>query len=78
MTLLHELAHVVLRKRRQSDLVRHVRMGSLIDPEPLLEPHDVTAELGHAWETWAFGGTMYPIEFPVDVRAFGLRWFLWL
>lgn len=78
MTLLHELAHVVLRKRRQNDLVRHVRMGSLMDPEPLFEPHHVTAELGHAWETWAFGGTMYPTGFPVDVRSFGLRWSPWL
>lgn len=72
ITLLHELAHVMLRKRRQNDVFLQY------EPEPLFEPNDVTAELGHAWETWAFGGTMYPTGFPVDMRNFGLRWCPWL
>ncbi len=78
VTLLHELAHVMLRKKRAHDAVRQVMMRSLINPEPLFTPEDVTAELGHAWETWAFGGTMYPTGYPLDLRTFGLRWYPWL
>lgn len=77
-TLLHELAHVMLRKRREDETVFQLTMNIRPDPEPLFEPTDPTAELGHAWESWAFGGTMYPTGYPTDMRTFGLRYCPWL
>jgi hypothetical protein len=77
MTLLHEFAHVVCRKRRESELIELERQGIKTFPEPLYEFDDVDSELGQAWETWYFGGTLYPTGFPIDFGNFGLRWQPW-
>jgi hypothetical protein len=78
MILAHELAHVVGFKRCETDLIQRLANGLPVEPEVLFEPTDVTSELGHAWESWAFGGTMFPTGQPLDVRGFGLRWYPWL
>jgi hypothetical protein len=78
VVLLHELAHVMLHKKVEADFMRRMIVGGPCEPEPLFQPTDVTPELGHAWEHWAFGGMINPTGSPGDMRGFGLRWFPWL
>jgi hypothetical protein len=78
VTVLHEMARIVLMKKSEAYLIPRVAIGFVDEPESLYQPTDVMAEIGHAFETWAFGGSMLTTGMPVALGGFGLSWYPWL
>ena len=64
VTLVHEHAHLVFKRRvwdeywLKYDAAPHDQRGNLI-PDPIYDAADPKAELGFAWERYAFGGLVH-------------------
>ncbi|CAO2658666.1 Nn.00g063890.m01.CDS01 [Neocucurbitaria sp. VM-36] len=61
ITLCHELAHIIWKYRLGGD-VKYTPFGAM--KEPLHQLNDEIVELGHSWETFVFGGSIWAIDQP--------------